>query len=408
MHRLTNRKILLGISGGIAAYKSAELCRQLIKAGAEVKVVMTQGAQAFITPLTMQAVSGNPVHTSLLDPAAEAGMGHIELAKWADTILVAPASANLIARLATGFADDLLSTLVLATEADVILAPAMNQAMWRNPRTQRNVQTLAEDGVQLLGPDSGIQACGDTGPGRMLEPAAIVEALAATAVNDALAGLKVTITAGPTREALDPVRFLSNHSSGKMGFALASAARDAGAEVTLIAGPVHQPTPDGIKRVDVVTAEEMYAAAMSASADCHLFIAAAAVADYRPHQIAGQKIKKGDETGMTLELTRNPDILASVAASASRPFCVGFAAETEHVIEHARAKLERKHLDLVIANDVADPSIGFNSDDNAVVLIRRQDSETLPKTSKTQLARQLIEKIALQLRADENTPGKDS
>lgn len=392
MIRLTNKHVLLGVTGGIAAYKSAELVRKLKDAGAQVRVVMTKAAQEFITPLTLQALSGNPVHTDLLDPAAEAAMGHIELARWADVILIAPATADVIARIATGQADDLLTTLCLASTAPLAMAPAMNQAMWRNANTQHNVELLLKREVHLFGPADGSQACGDVGPGRMLEPLDIAERLSALFPSGLLSGRHVVITAGPTREAIDPVRFISNHSSGKMGFALAQAALDAGARTTLIAGPVHLPTPDGANRIDVVSAQDMLDAALGV-ADCDIFIAAAAVADYRPVTVAVQKIKKTADT-MQIEMTRNPDIVTTVAASSPKPFVVGFAAETNDVVTHARDKLLRKQLDLIIANDVSDAGIGFNSDDNAVTVIWHDGEQRIAQTAKRVLARQLIGIIA--------------
>ncbi|MDX9873574.1 MAG: bifunctional phosphopantothenoylcysteine decarboxylase/phosphopantothenate--cysteine ligase CoaBC [Spongiibacteraceae bacterium] len=391
--RLANRRILLGVTGGIAAYKSAELIRRLRDHGAEVRVVMTPAACEFITPLTLQALSGNPVHLDLLDPAAEAGMGHIELARWADAVLVAPASADFMARLAQGMADDLLTTLCLATAARIALAPAMNQGMWADPATAANVATLRERGIHLFGPAAGAQACGDIGPGRMLEPDQLVTETAALFQSRLLDGVRVTITAGPTREALDPVRYLSNHSSGKMGFALAAAAADAGAITTLIAGPVTLCTPERVQRIDVESAQQMYDAAMQQLASTDIFIAAAAVADYRPAQVAGQKIKKQSET-LTIELVRNPDIVASVAAARPRPFTVGFAAETDALLDHARDKLERKRLDMLIANDVSVPGIGFNSDDNAVTVLWAQGELALAQCSKRQLATELVALVA--------------
>ncbi|MFC6633767.1 bifunctional phosphopantothenoylcysteine decarboxylase/phosphopantothenate--cysteine ligase CoaBC [Microbulbifer taiwanensis] len=397
MSSLADKRILLGISGGIAAYKSADLVRRLKEHGAEVRVVMTAGAREFVQPLTYQALSGNPVHTDLLDPAAEAAMGHIELAKWAHLILIAPASAQVLAKLATGMADDLLSTLCLASEARLALAPAMNQAMWRHPATAANVQTLRERGAFIWGPAAGSQACGDVGPGRMLEPDTLVaEAQSLFAPRQSLAGRKVAITAGPTREALDPVRFLSNHSSGKMGFALAAAAQRAGAEVTLIAGPVNLPTPSGVKRVDVTGALEMRDAAERAADLCDIFIGAAAVADFRPAKFAEQKIKKREDNNEeTVALVKNPDIVAGIAARTERrPFTVGFAAETEKVLEHARGKLTRKKLDMIVANDVSVADGGFDSDRNAVTVIDAAGSEMLPSALKTELAEQLIARIA--------------
>jgi len=394
MHRLTNRQILLGITGGIAAYKSAELTRLLKGAGADVRIVMTPAATEFITPLTLQALSGHPVHQHLLDPEAEAGMGHIELARWADLILIAPASADFIARFSAGMGDDLLTTLCLASDAPTCLAPAMNQAMWRDPRTQHNIQQLDAQGVKIFGPGSGAQACGDTGPGRMLEPADLARRTAEMFDHGALSGKRVFITAGPTREPLDPVRFISNHSSGKMGYALAEAAVDAGAQVRLISGPVNLSPPARLEYVQVESAEQMLAAALDGIEHCDIFIAAAAVADYRPVAVAEHKIKKGSEEIMELHLIKNPDIVATVAARDSRPFTVGFAAETRNVIEYARSKLERKGLDLIIANDVSNPEIGFNSDDNAVTLVSPTATTSLPQGPKRLLARQLIDRIA--------------
>ncbi|WP_415893480.1 bifunctional phosphopantothenoylcysteine decarboxylase/phosphopantothenate--cysteine ligase CoaBC [Neptuniibacter sp. PT8_73] len=396
MQRLTNKQIILGITGGIAAYKSAELTRILKGAGAEVRVVMTASATEFITPLTLQALSGNPVHQHLLDAEAEAGMGHIELAKWADLILIAPASANFMARLASGQGDDLLTTICLATDAPICLAPAMNQAMWRDEGTQKNAATLKSRDLKLFGPGVGEQACGDTGPGRMLEPTEIAELTATQFDRGSLTGKTVFITAGPTREPLDPVRYISNHSSGKMGYALAEAAMEAGAKVKLISGPVNLPAPARIGRTSVESAEEMLNASLEDLSLCDIFIAAAAVADYRPTAIAEHKIKKGSEEIMELHLVKNPDIVATVANSSPKPFTVGFAAETRDVISYAKSKLERKNLDLIIANDVSRSDIGFNSDENAVTVISATTTETLPQASKRQLASKLIEKIAAQ------------
>lgn len=400
MQRLLNKQVVLGISGGIAAYKSAELVRRLKDAGAQVRVVMTRAAHEFITPLTLQALSGNPVHGDLLDPAAEAAMGHIELARWADLVLIAPATADLMARLATGRGDDLLTTLVLATDASIALAPAMNQAMWRDPATQANLETLLQRGFRVFGPAAGEQACGDVGPGRMLEPVELAMRCAECFELGLLSGRHVLINAGPTREAIDPVRYISNHSSGKMGFALAEAAAEAGARVTLVAGPVNLPTPPRVQRIDVTTAVEMLAACEQAL-PADLFIASAAVADYRPAQCAPGKLKKDTtrEDGMTLHLVRNPDILATLATHARRPaYCVGFAAETDDVLGYASDKLTRKNLDLIVANDVSQAGIGFNSDDNAVTLIDRSlTPNPLPQASKQKLARQIIARIAQHL-----------
>jgi len=395
MERLVNKRILLGVTGGIAAYKSAELVRRLQDAGADVRVVMTSGACEFITPLTMQALSGNPVHTTLLDPEAEAGMGHIEQARWADLVLIAPASANFMARLAHGHANDLLSTLCLATGAPIAIAPAMNQQMWADAATQRNLLILQEKAIRVFGPASGDQACGDVGPGRMLEPTEIALAAANVFDHQLLSGRHVVITAGPTREAIDPVRYITNRSSGKMGFALAEAAAEAGARVTLIAGPVNLPTPSRVKRQDVIRALDMHEACMEVvAAGCDIFIATAAVADYRPLVTADHKIKKSTEE-VHLTLIKNPDIVASVAAHACRPFTVGFAAETHDVINYARGKLENKKLDMIATNDVSGENVGFNSDSNALTVIWPGGHKVLPLASKQQIAKQLIELIAI-------------
>lgn len=396
MQRLYRKRIVLGVGGGIAAYKSAELIRRLRDQGAEVRVVMTQGGREFITPLTLQALSGHPVHLDLLDPAAEAAMGHIELARWADLVLIAPATADLMARLAQGLANDLLTTLVLATDAKVALAPAMNQAMWRDSATQANAQCLAQRGLYLFGPAAGSQACGDVGPGRMLEVDELAQQAANLFEHQALTGRHVLITAGPTQENIDPVRYITNHSSGKMGFALAEAAVEAGAKVTLITGPVHLPTPDRVNRVDVVSARDMLAAC-EAAMPCDLLIAAAAVADYRPEVVAPHKMKKDPTSGegLLLQLVRNPDILATLAGRPDRPFSVGFAAETENLLEYASRKLRDKNLDLIVANDVANPSIGFNSEENAITIIDRGLHQTsFSQTSKGKIARQLVAFIA--------------
>lgn len=395
MASLAQKRILVGITGGIAAYKSAELVRRLQDAGADVRVVMTEAAQAFITPLTLQALSGKPVHLSLLDTEAEAAMGHIELARWADAILVAPASADFIARMTHGHGNDLLTTLCLAARCPIALAPAMNQAMWASAANQANINTLTARGVPLFGPASGSQACGDVGPGRMLEPEQLIDALDKQFTSGILSGRRVVITAGPTREAIDPVRFISNHSSGKMGYSLAAAARDAGADVVLISGPTNLPTPERVQRINVVSALEMLAAAQ-ASMPCDLFIATAAVADYRPATVADQKIKKQADAGPpTLTLVENPDIVATIAAQPIKPFCVGFAAETQQLIAHAEGKLARKRLDMIVANDVSQADIGFNSDQNAATAIwPGGGSQVFEITSKTQLARQLVALIA--------------
>ncbi|MGD8573703.1 MAG: bifunctional phosphopantothenoylcysteine decarboxylase/phosphopantothenate--cysteine ligase CoaBC, partial [Gammaproteobacteria bacterium] len=363
MDNLNGKRVLLGVTGGIAAYKSPDLVRRLMEAGAEVQVVMTAGAQQFVTALTFQAVSGRPVRTELWDTAAEAAMGHIELARWADLVLVAPATADFMAQLAHGEARDLLSTLCLATEAPLALAPAMNHVMWRHPATQANRQLIEERGVRLIGPERGELAEREIGMGRMTEPRDIVAALRGTG-NGPLAGKHVLITAGPTREPLDPVRFISNRSSGKMGMAVAAAALHAGARVTLVCGPVALPAPAGARRIDVETAREMHDAVMTEVADAHIFIGTAAVSDYRPETTADAKIKKS-RTHLDLALTRNPDILADVAALEKRPFCVGFAAETDDLEKHAREKLTSKKIDLVAANWVGGGR-AFDTDDNTL------------------------------------------
>lgn len=396
MRTLTNKNILLGITGGIAAYKSAELVRRLQDLGAGVRVIMTPAAQEFITPLTLQALSGNPVHTELLDPAAEAAMGHIELARWADLLLVAPASADFIAKLVQGQGGDLLSTVCLACRNPIAIAPAMNQGMWASAATQDNLTTLRQRDILVFGPASGSQACGDVGMGRMSEPAELACATAACFETTALTGKNVVITAGPTREALDPVRYLSNHSSGKMGYALAAAASAAGAHTILISGPTSLSPPEHVTTLHVTSALEMHAAALEQAATADVFIAAAAVADYRPANSAEQKIKKtADNDSMTLELIKNPDIVAAVAALESGPYTVGFAAETQDVLAYARDKRERKQLDLIVANNVATPGIGFNSDDNALTILGRQGFQRdLPRARKTQLATDVMAIIA--------------
>ena len=423
--------IILGVAGGIAAYKSPEIVRRLKDAGHEVRVVMTAGAQAFVTPLTFQAVSGEPVHRDLLDETAEAAMGHIELARWADVVLAAPATANLMARLAHGFADDLLATLCLATAAPIVLAPAMNQQMWRAAATQANLEALVGRGARIIGPDAGWQACGDVGPGRMSEPADIVAELlgeagsasaraassgsassaaaapgptapdpgdapagtsgpAESAAPAPLAGVRVLVTAGPTREAIDPVRFISNHSSGKMGFAVAAAALGLGAEVDLVAGPVALEPPPGAGVVPVGSAAEMHREVLERAAGCDIFIATAAVADYTPAAPAPGKLKKA-ASPLSLELRPTPDILAEVAALDNPPFTVGFAAETEDLERHARSKLERKRLDLIAGNRVGGSGLGFDSDRNALLVLWPDGGRAdLPAGPKTLLARQLL------------------
>ncbi|MDI7661015.1 bifunctional phosphopantothenoylcysteine decarboxylase/phosphopantothenate--cysteine ligase CoaBC [Cronobacter universalis] len=391
---LAGKKIVLGVSGGIAAYKTPELVRRLRERGAEVRVAMTEAAKAFITPLSLQAVSGYPVSDSLLDPAAEAAMGHIELGKWADLVILAPATADLIARVAAGMANDLVTTICLATPSPVAVVPAMNQQMYRNIATQQNIELLASRGLRIWGPDSGSQACGDVGPGRMLDPLEIVE-LAANhfaPVND-LQHLNIMITAGPTRERLDPVRYITNDSSGKMGFAIAAAASARGARVTLVAGPVALPTPPGVERIDVESALEMEAAVQQRAQQQQIFIGCAAVADYRAETISSEKIKKqGDE--LTLKMVKNPDIVAGVAAlSQNRPYVVGFAAETNNVEEYARQKRLRKNLDLICANDVSQAGHGFNSDTNALHLFWQEGDKVLPLERKALLGQRLLDEI---------------
>ncbi len=399
---LAGRRVLVGMSGGIAAYKSAELVRRLRQAGAEVRVVMTVGAQAFITPLTMQALSGHPVHSELLDSRVEAAMGHIELARWADAILIAPASANLISRLAHGLADDLLTTLCLASEAPLLLAPAMNRAMWAHPATQANCELLRQRAVTLLGPAAGEQACGEVGAGRMLEPDELVAGLVSYWQQGPLAGLTLLVTAGPTREPIDPVRYISNRSSGKMGYAVAEAALLAGATVTLISGPTALPPPRGVALIAVESAAEMAAAVQAQLSGCDIFIAAAAVADYRPSVVAQEKIKKSSAE-LTLELERTEDILATVAGGRDAPFCVGFAAETHNLEHYARDKLARKGLDLIAANLVGQ-GLGFESDVNCLRLFWADAQDVLrgagsgqyeiKRAAKDIVARELIAIIA--------------
>lgn len=394
MSALTNKRVLLGISGGIAAYKCVELVRRLREQGAEVRVVMTAAAKAFITPLTLQAVSGHPVADDLLDPAAESSMGHIQLAKWADLVLLAPATADLMARMAAGMGNDLLTTLCLATNAPLAIAPAMNQQMYQAQVTQENIAKLAARGALIWGPAEGAQACGDVGPGRMLEPAELCQRVSQHfAQQQDLAGIAVLITAGPTREALDPVRFISNHSSGKMGYAIAAAAAARGATVTLVSGPVNLPTPAGVKRIDVESALQMQSAVMTEVTHYQIFIACAAVADYRAACVAPEKIKKaGDEISLTL--VKNPDIVAGVGAmTTQRPFVVGFAAETQNVEQYARDKLARKNLDLICANDVSLPGQGFNADQNALHLFWKDGQHSLALDSKAALGQQLMDNI---------------
>lgn len=392
MQILQDKKIVLGISGGIAAYKTPELVRRLKEQGADVRVVMTDGAKAFITPLTLQAVSGNHVSDSLLDTQAELAMGHIELAKWADMLIIAPATADLIARIGAGMANDLLSTLCLATDAPIAIAPAMNQKMWHAQATQRNIETLKQWGYHIWGPGSGEQACGDIGLGRMLDVPDLVTLSSDFFVEKHLAGQHWLITAGPTREAIDPVRYISNHSSGKMGYAVAHAALRAGAQVTLISGPVTITPPVGCHVINVESADEMHQQALAHVKSATTFVACAAVADYRVANVATEKIKKSNEA-MQLDLIKNHDIVADIAQLADKPFIVGFAAETQNVEQYARGKLMRKNLDLIAANNVAKAGQGFNSDNNALTLYSAVDKTEIPLASKQNVAKQLVSLI---------------
>lgn len=395
MHK-SHGHILLGISGGIAAYKSAELVRLLRREGFDVVVIMTAAAQKFVAPLTFQALSGNPVHSDLLDPTAEAGMGHIALARWADLLLIAPASANILASIATGHASDLLTTVCLASQAPLVVAPAMNQAMWGNPATQHNIQVLSSRNISIWGPGEGEQACGDTGFGRMLDPGELLARTLAQLNNEPLLqGKHLVITAGPTREAIDPVRYLSNHSSGKMGYALAAAAQQAGATVDLVSGPTHLDTPRGVIKHSVNSADEMLESCLNLSTNADIFIAAAAVSDFHVDQIAQHKLKKQPgQTEWTLQLRVNPDILATVANLPNRPFCVGFAAETQDLLSNARKKLTSKNVAMIIANDVANKDIGFNSQNNAVTVVTQSQTIEIAQQQKVTLAQDLIQIIA--------------
>ncbi len=395
MLQLANKQILLCVTGGIAAYKAAELIRLFKTYGSEVKVLMTDAAKEFITPLTMQALSGNPVYSDLLDESAEAAMGHIELAKWSDAIVVAPCSADSMAKLAFGRGDDLLSAVCLAADSKVFFAPAMNQAMWKDSRTQNNLDTLKANSFIQIGPDEGDQACGDTGPGRMTEPAEITSVVSKAFNLGLLKGKKILITAGPTREKIDPVRYISNKSSGKMGFAIAEAARDQSGIVSIVSGPVSLETPERVSRFDVESAEEMKIKVLELAQDADLFISTAAVSDYKIKEAKQNKIKKENSKGeMSLSLTENDDILKSVASQNPELNLIGFAAETEDLIKNAKDKLKDKKLDLMIANDVSDESIGFDSNENEVFLITKKDEIKLKKTSKSKISRQIIEYIA--------------
>ena len=392
MKILANKRVLLGVTGGIATYKSAELARHLISQGAEVRVVMSRGACEFVSPLTFQALTGRPVGLELLDHDTESGMGHISLARWADVIVVAPATAHFMAKLAHGMADDLLSTICLAADVPLLIAPAMNQQMWLNSATQANVQTIHARGISTLGPAVGEQACGEVGPGRMLEPDALLPAIAAVFATTFLSGTNILITAGPTREPIDPVRYISNHSSGRMGFAIAEAAMQADANVTLICGPVSLMPPERVRFLPVKTAVQMKNQVMDELRDVDIFISAAAVADYRCTQIKNKKIKKDDST-LVIELERNPDILAEVAGSNRKPFTVGFAAETDALQENARSKLNNKGLDMIAANQVGE-GLGFDTEDNSIEVFWQGGGINLGKSSKHKLARKLIKLIA--------------
>ncbi len=398
MGQLSNRNIILGITGSIAAYKTAELVRTLTKQGADVRVIMTTGAQEFITPLTLQALSKNPVHTNLLDTTAEAAMSHIELARWAHFFIIAPATADCIARLAAGRADDLLTTCALASAAPMFVAPAMNQQMWRSPAIQENTKILAARGVNLLGPESGEQACGDTGAGRLVNSDVIVKAIQNHLGILALAGIDAVITAGPTREPLDPVRFISNHSSGKMGYALAEVLVESGAETTLISGPTNLAMPNNVKLIRVQTALEMHEAALTCAPSADIFIGTAAVSDFRAQSLPKHKIKRNLRKIWTLNLIPNPDIVGSVSQLKNRPKIVmGFAAETVDCIENARHKLKSKSLDYIFVNDVSNAEIGFNSDQNAGVLLNEAQEEHISLRSKYSVARKIINRLSEQL-----------
>ncbi|MCX8683883.1 bifunctional phosphopantothenoylcysteine decarboxylase/phosphopantothenate--cysteine ligase CoaBC [Gilliamella sp. B2889] len=399
---LSGKHILLGITGGIAAYKCPDLVRHLKKAGAQVHVVLTESASHFVTPMTLQALSGNTVSSDLFDPSAELSMSHIELAKWADLVLIAPATANIIAKMANGIADDLLSTVCLATPAEIAIAPAMNQQMYKAAATQQNLATLASRNTLIWGPDDGFQACGDFGPGRMVEPATIVKHVEKYfSATSTLAGTEITITAGPTIEELDPVRYISNYSSGKMGYAIAQAAAEIGATVNLISGPVNLATPNNVNRINVKSANEMYDVALKFAKKSSIFISCAAVADYRAETIATKKIKKTDDSDeLVIKLVKNPDIVANIASlKKGRPFVVGFAAETNNIKAYALKKLTTKNLDLICANDVSDKKIGFNSDQNALTLYWQNGEQTLPLSNKQELAKELLQAVITRYKA---------
>ena len=403
MNSLANKNVLLGVTGGIAAYKSAEIVRYLKKSGSSVRVVMTESAKEFITPLTLQALSGNRVSSELLDAEAEAAMGHIELAKWADGILIAPTTANSLARLASGRADDLLSSITLAFDGPISLAPAMNQAMWSDKRTQENLDSLISKGFKVCGPGSGEQACGDIGLGRMLEPIEILELFSSSFTQGTMSGKNVLITAGPTQEPIDPVRFITNKSSGKMGYSLAEAAIESGARVTLISGPVNLETPPNCHNVSVETAKEMHEAVMHHIKGKDVYIGTAAVSDYSPAEVKNSKIKKdGSRSPLNLKLKENQDILKSVSGLEERPYVVGFAAETDGLIENAENKLKNKGLDLIVANDVSNEEIGFDSDENEVTLITKTDQQLIPRQSKKKISKKIVEFISRRINEQNN------
>lgn len=398
MKSLINKNIILGVTGGIAAYKSAEIVRHLKKSGSSVRVVMTSSAEEFITPLTLQALSGNRVSTDLLDAESEAAMGHIELAKWADAILIAPATANTLARLSSGRGDDLLSTVSLAFDGPISIAPAMNQAMWKDNRTQENLENLQKKGFQICGPGSGEQACGDVGLGRMLEPLEILELFSSSFDQGNLSERSILITAGPTQEPIDPVRFITNRSSGKMGYSLAEAAIEAGAKVTLISGPVNLEPPPNCNFVSIETAKEMHEAVMHHVKSKDVYIGTAAVADYRPATFHESKIKKDtDKSSLTLQLQENQDILKSVSELNERPYLVGFAAETDNLLSNAKKKLKNKRLDLIVANDVSNKEIGFDSNENEVTLITNAEEKVLEKQNKKKISKKIIDFISSEL-----------
>ena len=395
MQSLVNKNIILGITAGIAAYKTPDLVRKLISIGANVQVILTKNANDFVSEIALQAVSGHPVHNHKMDTESESGMGHIDLARWADVILIAPATANFIARLQNGEADELLTTVCIASQSKIAIAPAMNQQMWANPATQNNIENLKKRGIEILGPASGEQACGDVGLGRMLEPIEITELTSQLFQTGSLAGKRMMLTAGPTWEAIDPVRGITNHSSGLMGYAIAQAAVEAGAKVTLVTGPTHLEVPDHVNAISVTSALDMHKAVMNEIADQDIFVGVAAVADYRPIEISENKIKKtqGKDT-MVIELVKNPDILADVAALKDPPFTVGFAAETNDVENYARAKLKRKNIDMIAANHVGGDKTGFGSTENAIKLISKNLVVDLKQANKHHIARQFIKHIS--------------